>query len=88
MTSTPYLTFVERHGSGAEERLAQLAERLRRSGVSSRLVRSRDRHDLRLLVVDGSPQLSDLDLGGAQVWRFADPGHESGGQDAAHGSQP
>src|SRR5680860_404288 len=54
MHSPSDVTFVERDGPGAETALAHLQERLERAGTGSRLLRSHDRADLRLLVVDGA----------------------------------
>ncbi len=66
------VTFVERDGPAAETILRRLQARLSSAGTTSRLLRSHDRHDLRLLVVDGAARLSDDDVRGARVWRFVD----------------
>ncbi|MDZ7707369.1 MAG: hypothetical protein U5J97_05645 [Trueperaceae bacterium] len=74
MHSPPDVTFVERDGPGAETALARLQARLEREGTASRLLRSHDQADLRLLVVDGPAQLTDDDIENARVWRFVDAG--------------
>ncbi len=74
MHSPSDVTFVERDGPGAETALARLQARLERQGTASRLLRSHDRSELRLLVVEGAAQLSDDDVKNARVWRFVDAG--------------
>jgi len=74
------VTFVERDGPDAETILRRLQARLSRGGTASRLLRSHDRPDLGLLVVDGAARLSDDDVRGARVWRFVDAA--PGGPDA------
>lgn len=66
------VTFVERDGPGAASALAALQARLERAGTASRLLRSHDRADLHLLVVDGATELTDDDVRDARVWRFVD----------------
>ena len=77
------VTFVERDGPDAETILRRLQARLSRGGTASRLLRSHDRPDLGLLVVDGAARLSDDDVRGARIWRFVDAAPGAPDADAA-----
>lgn len=73
MPAPRFVTFVERAGADADRRLAGLADRLRADGAVVRVLRSREQHDLALLVVEGDPPLAPDDLADARVWRFVEP---------------
>lgn len=77
------VTFVERGGPTAETILRRLQARLSSAGTTSRLLRSHDRLDLLLLVVDGAAPLSDDDVRGARVWRFGDAAPSGADSDAS-----
>jgi hypothetical protein len=70
MPAPRFVTFVERSGPDADARLARLAARLHEAGTPVRRLRSRDRADLALLVVEGDPPLTSDDVADARVWRF------------------
>jgi len=84
------VTFVERDGPDAETSLTRLQARLDLAGMTSRLLRSHDRPDLRLLVVEGAARLEDDDVRGARVWRFvdADPGDADADASTPPGTTP
>jgi len=82
------VTFVERYGPDAVAILRRLQARLSRGGTSSRLLRSHDRPDLGLLVVDGVAPLSDDDVRDARVWRFVDAAPEGRDPDSSPDSSP
>src|SRR6056297_18374 len=82
------VTFVERYGPDAVAILRRLQARLSRGGTSSRLLRSHDRPDLGLLVVDGVAPLSDDAVRDARVWRFVDAAPEGRDPDSSPDSSP
>ncbi len=72
MSSGPQQTrFYELAGVAAQARLDDLAARLHRDGVRTRLLASRDQEGLYLLVADAD-RLPELDAPqGCRVWTFA-----------------
>jgi len=62
--------FYELAGEAAQDRLGELAVRLRRAGAHTHVLASRDREGLYLLVAEAE-QLGDLDPpAGCRVWTF------------------